>query len=141
MAETDHLAIAEALETMHEDLIHRVVVALTAALPMIGISEQAEDRRMLHQHNMESTVHRFHAIVQNGITVDMRLVAAEYDWAGRKLATMGAHWEHQATLIALYFDEARRLRPWTAEELATLAQIQEQITRTARNAYNELTEA
>jgi hypothetical protein len=136
MSDSLQVSIAQVLEEMHEELLHRVVKILTAALPMIGVPEHAENRALLHQQHMESTVLRFHQIVLSGAMIDMRLIAAEYDWAGRKLAAMGANWEHQATLIESYFAEAAHLHDWTPEQRAALEQMKEHVLRIAGDAYN-----
>ena len=137
MSEALSETVAQTLDALHEELLHRVVKALTVSLPIIGIPEHAENRALLHQNHMESTVSRFHQIVLAGITIDMRLIAADYDWAGRKLASMGARWEHQATLIDIYFAEALALHTWSAAEQALLEQIRDQVYQIAQEAYNE----
>ncbi|NJP05931.1 MAG: hypothetical protein HC837_10060 [Chloroflexaceae bacterium] len=137
MAYVRETQVMHTLETLREELCHRVALALGKRLPMIGVSANAPDQQLQHQYNMVSTVTRFHQMLQAGVTIDSRLLAAEYDWAGRKLSAMGATWEHQSALFEMYFDEASRLHEWTAEERAVLEQIRTRMYATAQKAYEQ----
>lgn len=136
MSDSLQVSVAQVLDEIHEELLHRVAKTLTAALPMIGVPEHAKNRARLHQQHITSTVSRFHQIIQSGAMIDMRLITAEYDWVRRKLAPMGIHWEHHATLIESYFAEAARLHNWTTEQRAALEQMHEQVFQTASESYN-----
>lgn len=137
MADEIYRHVIHALDEMHEELISHVTHVLINDIPPIGVPEHAADHEERHHQNMALTAERFHQIVQAGVSVDWSLVSFEFEWAGRKLTSMGATWENQETLIDAYFDQALRLRTWTDAERATLDQIAGHLRAVAHDAFNK----
>jgi hypothetical protein len=129
--------IIHTLDAQRDDLLARVTEHLQQHVPPIGVAAAAADKDERHHGNMERTAQRFHEIVKAGATIDWSLVGFEFEWAGRKLSSMGATWEHQQVLIDSYFAEALRLHPWSADEQAALQQIAARLREVAQAAYND----
>lgn len=129
--------IIHTLDERRDELLAHVTERLQHSLPPIGVSAAAADKAERHHTNMERTAQRFHQIVKAGATIDWSLVGFEFAWAGRKLSSMGATWEHQQVLIDSYFDEALRLHSWSDEEQAALQQMATRLRDVAQTAYSE----
>jgi hypothetical protein len=127
--------IIHTLDKQRDDLLARVTERLQHSLPPIGVSAVAADKAERHHENMERTAQRFHQIVKAGATIDWSLVGFEFEWAGRKLSSMGATWEHQQVLIDSYFAEALRLHSWSEAEQAALQQMAARLREVAQAAY------
>lgn len=135
MADSLQHAVAHMLDEHCEELIAQVSQTLIHRMPMLGISAQATDRLERHQQNMALTARRFHQIVQAGATIDWSLVEFEYDWAGRKLRSMGMSWEHHEILIDAYFSSALHMHNWSPAECDMLGQIAARVREVAEEAY------
>lgn len=140
MADYMQQTVALMLDEMREALIYHVSQTLCYRMPLLDIPLQAEDSIERHRENMHLTAQRFHQIVQAGATVDWSLVEFEYEWAGRKLGSLGMTWEHQEILIDLYFAEALRLGNWSDRELKTLEHIATALRHIAGAAYCDTVE-
>jgi hypothetical protein len=129
--------ILHTLDARRDELLYYVTESLIQRIPMIGIPAGVDDSAARHQHNMELTAQRFHQIVQAGAGIDWSLVQLEYDWAGRKLSSLGATWEHQQVLIDVYFGEALWLPGWSETERAALQQMADHMREVAEAAYSK----
>lgn len=135
MADEMQCNVAEKLDEQCEELIAHVAECLIHSMPVLGIPVQVAERAERHQQHMALTARRFHQVVQAGATIDWRLVEFEYDWAGRKLRSMGMSWEHHEVLIETYFEQALLLRDWTPAERDALDQIAACVRDVAEEAY------
>jgi hypothetical protein len=128
--------IVDKLDEKREELIYRVAEALFSNIPVVGISTYDHDKVMHHHRNMAITAERFHEILQAGATIDWQLVSSEFEWADRKLGTMGITHEHHQTLINTYFQEALDLCEWSPDERSTLEWMAAQLRDAAAVGYD-----
>lgn len=127
--------VVAALDLHREELASAVAEFLSQALPMVGLDPAMPDRAAQHRERMRSTAQRFHQLVQLGVTADWSLVSYEFSWTAAVLGRMGITWDHQLTLIDAYFEAARALGGWSADDLAALAQIAAQFRSVGAKAY------
>jgi hypothetical protein len=133
--------VLHTLDSMRENLIHHVTVVLTEYLPILAMPDTVQNKAERHHQNMASTAQRFHEIVQNGASINWDLVGYDFEWAGRKMGSMGYTWQHQEVLIDSYFNAAKRLHTWSDDERAMLDTFAARVREVAEPAYKATDEA
>lgn len=136
MSHDTQSSVIHTLETLREEITHRLTEVLFERVPVVGISDTDKDPVTHHHHNMALTANRFHEIVQAG-SIDWTLVSSEFGWADRKLSTMGVTHEHHQVLVDCYFEEAHKLHDWTDEERDELNRIAANLRKAVAKAYEQ----
>ncbi len=130
------IRIAQALNDMRVSLIAQVTSSLIAHLPQVGIPDFIERKHEQHHQQVQSTVERFHDLVQMATTLDWNMVVYEYEWSSRVLRPMGVTWEHNRTLIDMYFATAIALGNWSHNEREALDVIAARLIEIGAQAYS-----
>lgn len=127
--------LADQLDAQGEHLCREVSQRLLRAFPELTQTLRLEERYTPAERLSEVAVARLNSLVRTVLLFEHPGVAEqEIRWAQGVLPRSGVTYEHQATMMRWFFEEARRL-PLSPSEAALIREIEQFFLAQVRQAY------